>query len=374
MLSALAELDIDSFLRDYWQQKPLLLRAKAGFDNPLSPQELAGLALEDTVESRIVEEKAGNWQLSNGPFTQQDFDRALPWTLLVQGVDRYIEAVETLKQSIDFLPNWRFDDIMVSYAVDGGSVGPHFDYYDVFLLQGLGQRRWHVGQMCDHNTALRGGTELRILSSFEHSAEYILNAGDVLYLPPGLAHWGIASGDCMTYSLGFRAPRINTLLSRWTDHVLEQLQADTFYADQHALSQSRPGEITAAAVDAARQQVLQALGDNKDPRWFGELATEQNFGVDGLGLSEQLTAEQLQCATRVQLEPDARLAWTESDNKLLVFASGATLETDKFLCDAIQALCSRGILCKSMLSQLLSHDQGKALINALYQLECITVD
>jgi 50S ribosomal protein L16 3-hydroxylase len=199
------------FLTEYWQKKPLLLRnALPGFVSPLTPDELAGLALETDVESRLVLErgKRERWELRNGPFSAAQFKR-LPkqrWTLLVQAVDHWVPPVRALFNHFAFLPAWRFDDIMVSYAVDKGGVGPHFDYYDVFLLQGLGQRRWRIGDRCDVSTPLRTDTQLRILKRFTTREEFVLEPGDLLYVPPGIAHWGTAVGECMTYSIGFRAP------------------------------------------------------------------------------------------------------------------------------------------------------------------------
>ena len=143
--------DKEAFLAQHWQRKPLLIRhALAAFETPLPADEIAGLAMEDEVESRIIEQRDGRWLLTQGPFEESDFQRENPWTLLVQAVDHYIPAVAQLRQLVDFLPQWRIDDVMVSYAVDGGSVGPHYDNYDVFLLQGEGERRWQLGEHCNY--------------------------------------------------------------------------------------------------------------------------------------------------------------------------------------------------------------------------------
>ena len=148
-------LDRDRFLAEYWQRKPLFIPAALpDFAPPISPDELAGLAMEADIESRIIDHVEGQWHLQQGPFAANDFQRNSAWTLLVQAVDHYLPEVAALRQPIDFLPQWRVDDVMVSYAVDGGSVGPHFDNYDVFLLQGVGQRLWRLGQLCDDSTAL----------------------------------------------------------------------------------------------------------------------------------------------------------------------------------------------------------------------------
>ena len=202
--------DADAFLRDHWQKKPLLIRNPwSGWRNPLDPDELAGLACEDGVESRLVRHKRSGLKVEQGPFGAARFAKVgkAPWTLLVQAVDQLVPEVAALIDPFRFIPNWRIDDVMVSYATDGGGVGAHFDQYDVFLIQGLGQRRWQIGALCDADTELLPHDDLRLLAKFEPSDEWVLNPGDILYLPPRFAHNGVAVGDdCMTYSIGFRAP------------------------------------------------------------------------------------------------------------------------------------------------------------------------
>ncbi|MFT5333218.1 MAG: 50S ribosomal protein L16 3-hydroxylase, partial [Halioglobus sp.] len=175
MLQWRLNLDRENFLANYWQRTPLLIpKAIPQFESLIDANELAGLALEEDVESRIVEFHNDNWQLHQGPFTEKSFDRDKPWTLLVQAVDHYVEEVAQLLKLVDFIPHWRIDDIMISYAVDGGSVGPHYDNYDVFLLQALGQREWRLGQRCDEHTALKAGTDLRIVEDFQCESQQLL--------------------------------------------------------------------------------------------------------------------------------------------------------------------------------------------------------
>ena len=183
----LTNFDIDSFLRDYWQQKPLLIRGPwEAWRNPLDPDELAGLACEAQIESRLVVGGEGKWAVEHGPFGEVRFAKLgmEPWTLLVQAVDHHIPEVAALLAPFRFIPNWRIDDVMVSYATDGGGVGPHYDQYDVFLIQGPGQRRWRVGQHCNANSALLPHEDLRLLADFEATDEYLLEPGDILYIPP----------------------------------------------------------------------------------------------------------------------------------------------------------------------------------------------
>ncbi len=219
-------LPADEFLSRYWQREPLVLRgAASGLDHP-EPDLLAGLALEPGVEARLVrgsEEKG--WSLEHGPFTEDELT-ALPernWTLLVQSVDCYLTEVSLLLDSFDFLPAWRLDDIMISCAGNGGGVGPHFDRYDVFLVQARGRRRWRLGPICDPDTPQRDAGGLRLLEDMPVTEEFVLEPGDVLYVPPWRAHWGTAEGgDCVTWSVGFRAPSAADVLERLTDTALSR--------------------------------------------------------------------------------------------------------------------------------------------------------
>lgn len=233
------------FLKKYWQKKPLLIRqAILGFSGILDANELAGLACEEDVQSRLVWFSRGKWQLENGPFAEERFSR-LPktnWTLLVQGVNHHLPEAAKLLQLFNFIPHARLDDLMVSYAPDGGGVGPHFDSYDVFLLQGSGQRRWRISSQTD--LSLVEGAPLRILQNFDTEQEYVLEAGDMLYLPPHLAHWGIAVGDCTTYSIGFRAPSAQELATQFLGYLQENIMLEGMYSDPNLALQRHPAEVS----------------------------------------------------------------------------------------------------------------------------------
>jgi 50S ribosomal protein L16 3-hydroxylase len=274
----LRDFDIDGFLRDTWQQRPLLIRNPWNrWSNPLEPDELAGLACEPGVESRLVTRAADRWALEHGPFPDTRFGEmgADPWTLLVQAVDHHVPAVAALLEPFRFVPNWRVDDVMVSYAVDQGGVGAHFDNYDVFLVQGLGERRWQIGRKCDSATALLPHDDLRLLASFEPTEEWILGPGDILYVPPGVAHNGIAEGDdCMTYSIGFRAPSRSELIARWADHLIDGIEEDDRYTDPGLSAQENPGEISPCALARLRELVAERLLDPQAfAQWFGRYST-----------------------------------------------------------------------------------------------------
>lgn len=240
----LAGITIEVFLREYWQKKPLLIRqAIPGFQGLLSPEELAGLACEEAVQSRLVMQREGKWTMECGPMAEQRFGE-LPdrdWTLLVQELNHHLPEAAALLQRFDFIPYARLDDLMVSYAPEGGGVGPHFDSYDVFLLQGQGKRRWRISEQRD--LMLVEGVPLRILKHFETEEEFVLEAGDMLYLPPHVAHWGIAVGDCMTYSIGFRAPSAQELATQFLVYLQDRVNIPGMYADPDLALQTHPAEI-----------------------------------------------------------------------------------------------------------------------------------
>ncbi|MDD2833655.1 MAG: cupin domain-containing protein [Methylotenera sp.] len=262
-LELLGNITPEQFLNEYWHKKPLLIRrAIPGFTGLLSPEELAGLACEDDVQSRIIEEIHGIWHAKHGPFNEEDFatlpeapDSEHRWTLLVQSVNHFLPEASALLQQFNFIPHARLDDLMVSYAPDGGGVGPHFDSYDVFLLQGQGKRLWRISEQTD--LTLIDGAPLRILQHFDTAQEWLLEAGDMLYLPPHLAHWGIAVSegktDCMTYSIGFRAPKEQELATEFLGFMQDKLSIDPAaltgrYQDDDLTPQAHPAEINEAMV------------------------------------------------------------------------------------------------------------------------------
>lgn len=280
-LTLLGGLSPQQFMRRHWQKKPLLVRQ--AFPQPTSPIDRAGLfalAATEGVQSRLVQHEAGRWRLKNGPFTR----RALPpltrreWTLLVQGVDLHQPACHALLQAFRFVPDARLDDVMVSYATDGGGVGPHFDSYDVFLLQTQGRRRWRIGRQ--KNLALRDDVPLKILADFEPEEEWVLEPGDMLYLPPRYAHDGVAVGECVTCSIGFRAPARGELVRELLQRLADDADDDRLYRDptQPATGQSA---LLPAPLLAFAQEALQAAVQDPQAcaRVLGEYLTEPKADV-----------------------------------------------------------------------------------------------
>ncbi len=274
-------ISLKTFLSEYWQKKPLVIRnALPDFINPLSPDELAGLALEEDIESRLVLETPHQkpyWHLKRGPFSENDFS-TLPsthWTFLVQGVDRLIPEVYALLEHFDFIPQWRIDDIMISYASLHGSVGPHYDNYDVFLYQGMGRREWSLTTKKCNNENYIKDLELRIMDQFDVEERLILEEGDMLYLPPHVGHYGISlSKDCMTYSFGYRSYQGQELLDSLSDYLAEKGTFKTLYPDPDWSHLRNTSEITGPAWQNAQKLLQQLISDDKIMKsWFGCFAT-----------------------------------------------------------------------------------------------------
>lgn len=287
-LQLLGGLSPDTFMRRHWQKKPLLIRAAIpGFAPLLDRSELLDLAAQDDVESRLVmQAQAGKdkpWKFRHGPFTRKQLPpfKQPAWTLLVQGVDLHDERAYGLMQKFRFVPDARLDDLMISYATDGGGVGPHFDSYDVFLLQAQGRRRWRIGRQSD--LSLVPDMPLKILAHFEPEQEFVLEPGDMLYLPPRYAHDGIAQGDCMTYSIGFRAPAkdemAREILQRIADHATDDAPA-ALYKDPKQPAVLSSAEIPAGLLEFARDALHSALAKPLDlQRALGEYLTEPKSNV-----------------------------------------------------------------------------------------------
>ena len=280
----LAGLSPAQFMRRHWHKKPLLVRgAIPGMQPLLSRKQLFDLAARDDVESRVVAQTKGKWRFDRGPFAR----RALPplsqsrWTLLVQGVDLHDDRAHELLQRFAFVPQARLDDLMISFATDGGGVGPHFDSYDVFLLQVEGERRWRIGRQKD--LTLREDVPLKILANFEPEEEHVRGPGDMLYLPPRWAHDGIAQGDCQTYSIGFRSPQRGELARELLQRVAEDaadIAGNAIYRDAGQGAAARAGEIPAAMQSFALDAVQAAMRDpDAMARALGEYLTEPKADV-----------------------------------------------------------------------------------------------
>lgn len=372
MNAPLGEFGLERFLAEYWQKKPLLIRgAFPGFVSPLEPEELAGLACEEGVEARLVESVGADgkpWGLSHGPFTDATFAR-LPeqdWTLLVQAVDHYVPEVAELLEAFDFIPRWRLDDVMVSYAPKGGNVGPHVDNYDVFLLQGSGQRRWQLGGWIGEEAAIVDGVSLRILAEFtvEAGQDWVLEPGDMLYLPPRIAHHGVSvSNDCMTYSIGFRAPSADEVITSWADYRGEQLGESLRYADPD-LALQNPGLLDDAAIERVRALILESLDDRTQmAQWFGRYMTQTKYPDQLVAPDPRIESDELKEALEqglpLERTPGSRFAYRPGE------AGRATLFVDGDGLDCALALAQLLASAEPLEASLLDGAEAQELLVTL---------
>lgn len=325
------------FLREYWQKRPLLIRnAFADFTPPLSPDDLAGLACMQGALARIAlhDVKRDRWTLRSGPFDDATFAR-LPkshWTLLVQDVDKWDADTAALLEPFDFIPSWRIDDVMISYAVDGGGVGAHVDQYDVFLLQGPGQRRWSIDTRANPSTAFREDVELKLLREFHPTHAWTLDPGDMLYLPPGVPHDGIAVGECMTFSIGMRAPAAGELLFDLAAHVAESLPESQRLADPDLKPAGDAGEIDNAALRRARHVAGPAaamLDDDAFADWFGGFITRYRAAQAAVprkrAIQHAALASGLSSST-LERDPWSRFAWRRRGRDACLYVGGSTMD------------------------------------------------
>jgi len=265
-LTLLGGLTVNEFLRDYWQKKPLLVRqAVPGFKGLLDPQQLINLACGSDVQARLVTLQRKQWKLRHEPFEPEDFEglsKKGKWSVLVQGVNHFLPKGAELAKMFNFIPHTRFDDLMVSYAPKGGGVGPHFDAYDVFLVQGLGHRRWQISTQKDRT--LIEGAPLVLLKNFKVEQEWVLEAGDLLYLPPHCGHNGIAEDDCMTYSIGFRTPWYQELAEQFLVYLQDRIEIPGTYADPDLKAQKHPSEISADMLQQVGRTIRKVKWDDED--------------------------------------------------------------------------------------------------------------
>ncbi|MCB2079388.1 MAG: cupin domain-containing protein [Novosphingobium sp.] len=332
----LRNFDTHAFLRDIWQKRPLLIRNPwDDWSNPLEPDELAGLACEEGIEARLVTAAAGDWKVETGPLAEDRFETLgdRDWTLLVQAVDHCVPDVAALIEPFRFIPDWRIDDVMVSFAADGGGVGPHFDQYDVFLIQGLGTRRWEFGTRCDETSPLHAHDQLRLLADFQPVETFVLEPGDILYLPPGVSHNGVGIGsECMTYSIGFRAPSRSELIAHFCDHVLAGLDDDDRYEDRFdqpdSTTRTNPGEITGREIANLHAMVLEKMQDREAfGRWFGEYVSSPKYPDESREPEEPVDIEAVEALLNegavMCRNPASRFAFIrEGDGAVLLFVDG----------------------------------------------------
>jgi len=366
-LPLLGGISEEVFLRDYWQKKPLLIRnAIAGFIGPLNKSEVLTLARRDDAESRLVTRDANTWQIEHGPFSASSFRRQknVLWTILVQDVQHFSHEAHALLARFNFIPQARIDDLMGSYAVAGAGVGAHFDTYDVFLLQGMGRRRWQISRQRD--LRLKPNFPLKILSHFNPTEEFVLETGDMLYLPPGVAHNGIAETECLTWSIGFRAPSTQDLSVAFLDHLRDAIRFPGQYADQDIKSTRHPAEIDAAMqrrFAALLRNVHAAVRDTATNRRFiGCYLTEPKphvvFDVPPVPLAARAFAK---LATRHGLELTLKTRILYDDEH--IFINGQARKQGRGGGASLRQLADHRLLSASGLTKL----ESKPIVAFLYE-------
>jgi len=338
--SILGDISIETFLSEYWQKKPLLIKnAMPEIAGLLEPADLKELAQEESVQARLLMQNPKNaeqWRVKRSPFSTSDLKQVPPLhTLLVQAVDHWSLEVASLWQTFDFIPQWRRDDVMVSYAPKGGSVGRHFDQYDVFLVQGYGSRRWQLGQWCDASTPLVPNQPLRLLPAMQDVFfDEVLEVGDVLYVPPKLAHYGVAQDECLTFSFGFRMPNSAQLIERIVDQAIERADFQLPVMD-HVRQQAQPaGLITSVELETLRQQLLVIMQETlSDPHRFADAVLpllSESRDADHLPEGTEITTDELTEAlssgATIQREPAGRLVYVDMDGFIEFWWNGEQIE------------------------------------------------
>jgi len=336
------------FLSSYWQKKPCVVKNAITLTESFPDGDiLAGLACEEFIESRLVlsNEQQDEWNCEFGSFDESRFTQLNPknWTLLVQNVDDFIPEVKQLNDAFDFLPKWRLDDVMFSYATLGGGVGPHFDYYDVFLIQTSGSREWLIGQECNSHSTLRVHPDLKLLKTFNQVERHVLNPGDMIYIPSGIAHWGTAlSNDCITASIGFRAPAYSELLSAAMHKLSNNFSPDQRYKD------SRIEQDKYLISDSIKKQLTVMLENLNNEELIEELAHQFSLQVTELRHPELVEMGDLESLNinlkSLKKDSNSRFAYRQKNESGILYVNGEAFETD---------LRSAKSICHSEFSKIL---------------------
>ncbi|MCF7499353.1 cupin domain-containing protein [Pseudoalteromonas sp. L1] len=283
----------EQFLAEYWQKKPLLIKQGfKDFADPIEPEELAGLAMEESIESRIVTNHSDNWQAYHGPFEDFSLLTEQHSTLLVQAVDHWHNDAAQLLEPFRFIPNWRIDDLMISYSTPGGGVGPHLDQYDVFIIQGEGKRHWRVGMPDANLKQFAQNKSLLQVEQFPAVIDCVLEPGDILYIPPGCPHEGYAVENALNYSVGFRAPNQRDLLSQFADHLIDTELGNQRYGDAELKLRSSKGELNQTEAEKVKQLMIAAINDDAVFKtWLGNSMSQPKHEMDLAPLEEPYTLD-----------------------------------------------------------------------------------
>jgi 50S ribosomal protein L16 3-hydroxylase len=360
-LTVLGGITAEQFLTEYWQKKPLLVRnAMPEIIGLLEPDDVQELALDEDISARLIRQKNKNpneWHVKSSPLTKGDFQK-LPnlWTILVQAVDHYSFDIAELWKKFPFIPQWRRDDIMVSYAPKGGSVGKHFDFYDVFLVQGHGHRRWQLGQMCDESTTFVPDQPLKLLTEIDVQFDEVLAPGDLLYVPPGLAHYGVAEDDCLTFSFGFRMPNLAEMSDRLSEQFAKNSALKQPLADITRQKTNNIGEINGTEFSYLKTQLLDYLTQApefdaaimaymSESKYPNSIPEPEEIEVDDL-------LEVIHSGYQLLLEPASKILYRQQNDCLEFWANGEQLcISQTFEADLKQIADGMGIIFDEQLNQ-----------------------
>jgi 50S ribosomal protein L16 3-hydroxylase len=355
------ELDTTWFLEHYWQKQVLVIRqAFNNFSSPLTAEELAGLACEEDVNSRIVIEKDGEhpWQPVYGPMDESVFATLPPthWTLLVNDVEKHIPELAWIVDRFRFIPEWRIDDLMISYAPEGGSVGPHMDLYDVFILQAQGHRRWQINTQPVAEDNQVEDTPLRIQKDFRPEQSWLLGPGDIIYIPPEVSHFGVATDDCMSYSIGFRANDHADLLNDFIGYITRDLPPTLVYRDSDLTTQTHPNEIT----DDAIRRVTEIFRTYLKPdhpllkQWFGRYISDTKADIFR---EPEIHIEQLsELPDIIYRHPASRFAFTRDAGRSTLFVDGQDYQTSLNFAEIL--CCERKVAVEILLNTASAHEKA----------------
>jgi 50S ribosomal protein L16 3-hydroxylase len=341
----LGSFSTEQFLEQYWQKQPCLIRqAIPGFVPLLDGDDLAGLACEEMAESRMVKgtQEAADWTLEHGPFSEADFAALTDqnWTLLVQDVEKHYAPLQALMQQFSFIPRWRLDDLMVSYAATGGSVGPHVDQYDVFLLQAQGKRRWQIAR--SFKADLLEDCPLNVLKQFEPEQEWVLEAGDMLYLPPNVAHHGIALEPGMTWSIGSRAPSAADLLQGLGEWLAFSDHQGGRYSDPELKPVTRAGEVNPHALKGLGTLMTSGIDESQGlENYLAAFLSRFRLAHDPVPPPKLITSEKLLKGLQKNISlfrnPWTRLTWVENDQGARLYAAGQPYDCSVWLAESLCA-------------------------------------
>ena len=346
----LAEFTLDDFMQHYWQQKPVVIRQGfKKFVDPISPEDLAGLACEEQVDSRLVYKKRGKWQAENGPFESYAHLGKTGWSLIVQAVNHWSPEVAALVKPFDFIPKWRLDDVMISYSTPKGGVGPHIDLYDVFICQGSGRRQWRVGDRGAHRQFAAHAALLHV-DPFDAIIDVELLPGDILYIPPGFPHDGVSLETSMSFSVGFRGKSACDMLSGLADHVIDKELGSTLFSDPGRPIHHKQGQINAADFARIRAQLQSILDDDSLVADFaGSFLSRTKCQLDLQALDEPMDASQM----------------------LLSLAEQPLVRTGGLRCFYVDATVAQGV-CYVDGERHAFGAKAKAAVRALCDHDCVT--